>query len=158
MTGETTLEPHELLAFDLLAEDAGSRGCLGHIPALPGLCFRAETAAELERIALARIVEYARWLLAEDLADLTPDTEALVSRVRSGDTTGVHVVEMERLAGSPVWISGNPAVLFQHDRCPFNMVYKCPQFHVFPGICSASLVLFRTALPIITLFNGHYLQ
>lgn len=120
MTGETRLEPPEFPAFHLLVEDVGSQGCLGHVPALPGLCFRVEDSSELEGTALARIFEYVRWLLAEDLADITPDTEALVSRVRSGDTTGVRVVETERLAGAPVWISGNPAVLFQHDRCPLD--------------------------------------
>lgn len=120
MTGETRLEPPEFPAFHLLVEDVGSQGCLGHVPALPGLCFRVEDSSELEGTALARISEYARWLLAEDLADITPDTEALVSRVRSGDTTGVRVVETERLAGAPVWISGNPAVLFQFDLRPLG--------------------------------------
>ena len=115
MIGKATLEPYELPAFDLLVEDAGNRGCLGHIPALPGLCFRAGSVVGLERIALARISDYGRWLLAEDLADLTPDTEALVFRVRAGDLSGISVAEAEHLAGSPVWESGNPAVLFERD-------------------------------------------
>ena len=101
--------------FELLVEDAGSQGCLGHVPALPGLCFRAETVAELKKAALARIAEYACWLSAEGLADVTPETATLTRRVRMGDLSGVRAVEAERLAGSPVWESGNPAVLFQHD-------------------------------------------
>jgi hypothetical protein len=34
--------------LDLPAEDAGSQGRLGHVPALPGLRFRAATLVELE--------------------------------------------------------------------------------------------------------------
>jgi hypothetical protein len=112
----SALELQEPPAFDLLVEDAGTDGCLGHIPALPGLCFRAETAAELESKALARIAEYARWLLAEDLADLTPASDLLTRRLGTSELSGVRVVVTEHVAGAPVWESGNAAVLFDHDR------------------------------------------
>jgi len=106
--------------FNLLVEDAGSEGCLGHIPALPGLCFRARTATESEKTAPARIAEYAHWLQSEDLADLTPETEALTRRVRAGGVPGVRVVLTEHLAGARVWESGNAAVLFERDRRPLG--------------------------------------
>lgn len=106
--------------FDLLVEDVGSQGCLGHVPVLPGCCFRAKNVAGLKNVALARISEYARWLLAVDLGDLTSETATLARRVRTGDLSDIQVIEAERLAGSPVWESGNPAVLFQHDLRPLD--------------------------------------
>ena len=107
-------------AFELLVEDAGSQGCLGHIPALPGLCFRAQTVAELKNTALARIGEYAGWLSAEGLSDLTPKTVELSRRVLAEEPSGIQMVIAERLAGAPVWESGNPAVLFEHDLQPLS--------------------------------------
>jgi hypothetical protein len=106
--------------LDLLVEDAGSQGCLGHIPTLPGLCFRAETAAELQNTALARIAEYVGWLLAEGLGDLTPEVSLLTRQVQTEDLSGVRVIETECLVGSPVWESGNPAVLFESDLQPLD--------------------------------------
>ena len=109
-----------LLSFELLVEDAGIQGCLGHVPALPGLCFRAETAAELENTALARIGEYAGWLSAEGLSDLRSETATLTRRVRTGDLSDIQVIEAEHIAAAPVWESGNPAVLFEHDLQPLD--------------------------------------
>ncbi len=110
----------QLPPFDLLVEDAGALGCLGHIPALPGLCLRAETAAALKGAAPAQIAEYACWLLTEGLADLTPETETLTRLVRTGDPSAVRLVETEHVGGSPVWESGNPAVLFERDLLPLD--------------------------------------
>ena len=106
--------------LDLLVEDAGIQGCLAHIPALPGCCFRAESVAELMDTVLARIAEYAHWLLAEGLADITSETVALTRQVRIGDLSGVRVVKKEHLPGAPVWESGSPAALFEHDLQPLD--------------------------------------
>jgi len=106
--------------FDLLVEDASRAGCMGHIPALPGLCFRAATTVEVERVAPARIVDYARWLVAEDLADLEPEATALAGRVRAQDESRVRVVVAEHVAGAPVWESGNAAALFERDLHPLT--------------------------------------
>jgi len=116
----SALELQEPPAFKLLVEDAGTDGCLGHIPALPGLCFRTADVSELENTAPARIAEYARWLLTEDLGDLTPATAALTRRVRAGDLSGARVVIAERREGAPVWESGNPAVLLEYDLEPLE--------------------------------------
>ena len=116
----SVLESSQPLVLDLLVEDAGSLGCLVHIPTLPGLNFRVEEALELKSTALLRISEYAHWLLAEDLSDLTPETSLLTHLVQTGNLANLQVVETEHLAGAPVWISGNPAVLFQSDRRPLD--------------------------------------
>ena len=108
----------KLPPFDLLAEDAGSQGCLGHIPALPGLCFRAETVADAEGLAPVRICEYADWLVENGLGDLTPEVGQLTSRGRAA--ASLRIVIAEHVAGAPVWKSGNPAVLFQHDLRPLD--------------------------------------
>jgi len=99
-------------SFDLLVEDAGTQGCLGHVPALPGLCFRARNAEEAEAIASDRIAEYAAWLRAEGLADLTPGT--------AEGSSALRVVVAEHVAGAPVWESGNAAVLFRYDLRPLD--------------------------------------
>jgi len=101
-------------------EDVGSQGCLGHVPTLPGLCFRVEDSSELEGTALARISEYARWLLAKGLDDLTPETVLLTQLMQTGSLDNIQVVKTEHMAGAPVWISGNPAVLFQFDLRPLG--------------------------------------
>jgi hypothetical protein len=110
----------QLPPFDLLVEVAPSEGCFAHIPALPGLCFRASDPEEAERIALGQIANYSQWILAEDLVDLNSEADALVRRARILNFTGVRVVETERRDGSPLWISGNPAILFDHDRHPLD--------------------------------------
>jgi len=106
--------------FDLLIEDAGTRGCLGHVPALPGLCFRARNAEEAKAMASDRIAEYTLWLRAEDLADLTPETEELARCADAEDPSGGSVVVAEHVAGAPVWESGNAAVLFRYDLRPLD--------------------------------------
>jgi len=116
----SALESSQLPIFDLLVEDAGNLGCLVHIPTLPGLNFRVEDASDLKATALARISEYARWLLAEDLRDLTPEAAILTNLVRAGNLAGIRVVAAEHVAGAPVWESGNPAVLFQFDHRPLD--------------------------------------
>ncbi|MGB2982466.1 MAG: hypothetical protein WBC63_01235 [Candidatus Bipolaricaulia bacterium] len=110
MIEETT---RELPAFELLVEDAGGQGCLGHVPALPGLCFRAETVADVESLAPVRIREYADWLAGNGLGDLTPEVAQLASRGRAASS--LRIVVAEHVAGAPVWESGNAAVLFERD-------------------------------------------
>jgi len=116
----TERELNELPVFDLLVEDAGNLGCLVHIPTLPGLNFRVEGASNIENVALARIPEYAHWLLVEGLEDLTSETALLTQLVQTGNLANLQVVETEHKAGAPVWISGNAAVLFQSDRRPLG--------------------------------------
>jgi predicted RNase H-like HicB family nuclease len=106
--------------FDLLVEVAPSEGCFAHVPSLPGLCFRACDPEEARRSAPGQIAYYSQWLLAENLVDLTPEVETLVRSARFRNFTRVMVVEKERQVGSPLWISGNPAVLFDHDRNPLG--------------------------------------
>ena len=119
-------ESHQLLEINLLVEDAGRQGCLVHIPTLPGLNFRIKDALEVKEVkevkdaARARISEYARWLLAEGLGDLTPETALLTQPMQTGGLANLQVAETEHLTGAPVWISGNPAVLFQFDRHPLD--------------------------------------
>ncbi len=116
-------ESNGLRVFDLLVEDAGSLGCLVHIPALPGLNFRVEDTSELKATALEQISRYARWLLAEDLGDLTPETAVvthLTHLVQTSNLANLQVVEAEHVVGAPVWESGNPAVLFQFDHRPLD--------------------------------------
>ncbi len=110
----------QLPPFDLLVEVAPSEGCYAHIPALPGLCFRASDPEEAHRIALGQIANYSQWVLAEDLVDLNSKANALVRRVGAMNFTGVRVVETERRDGAPLWISGNPAILFDYDRHPLD--------------------------------------
>jgi hypothetical protein len=106
--------------FDLLIEDAGTEGCLGHVPTLPGLCFRARDAEEAEAIASDRIAEYAAWLRAEDMTDLSSETEEAVRCANAEGSSGLWTVAAEHVAGAPVWESGNAAVLFRSDLCPLD--------------------------------------
>ena len=114
------LESNQLFVINLLVEDAGVQGCLVHIPTLPGLSFRIENVLEVKDAARTRISEYARWLLAEDLGDLTPETAFLMQLVQTGGLAHHQLAETEHLTGATVWISGNPAVLFQFDRHPLG--------------------------------------
>jgi len=107
--------PH--VPLDLLVEDAGSQGCLGHIPALPGLCFRAKTVTEAEANAPARIEEYLAWLRSENLTDLTRET---ADAARAGGSA--RIIAAECVPGAPVWDSGNAAALFEHDLRPLDDV------------------------------------
>ncbi len=101
--------------LDFLVEVAPG-GVVGHVPRLPGLCFRAGDADQIARIALAKTREYVQWLVDEHLEDLSSLTSQLVQLVRAGHGDEIRVVERERCEGAPVWISGNPAVLFRRDR------------------------------------------
>jgi len=105
------------VSFDLLIEDAGAQGCLAHIPSLPGLCFRASHSEEAKATAPAWIAEYAAWLRAEALTDLTSETSRC-AEIESG--SGVQIVVAEHVAGAPVWESGNAAVLFERDLSPLD--------------------------------------
>jgi hypothetical protein len=84
------------------------------------LCFYAPDPEGLERLALGQIEEYAQWLMAEGLVDLNPEAAEIVRRAHIGDFSGIQVVEVERVEGAPLWISGNAAVLFDHDRQPLD--------------------------------------
>jgi len=108
------------LRFDLLVEVVPGESSFGHLPALPGLCFRAKEVSNLESVALAQIAAYARWLLAEGLVDLTPEAAAVVHRLRTDSLAAIQVIEVERREGWPLWVSGNPAVLFRHDHQPLG--------------------------------------
>jgi len=103
--------------LDLLVEDAGDLGVLGHVPALPGLCFRASGPEEVKAIAPARIAEYVAWLRSENLIDLTPET---TRRTGIEDGSDVSVVIAEQVRGAPVWESGNAAALFERDLQPLD--------------------------------------
>lgn len=113
-------ESHQPFEINLLVEDAGRQGCLVHIPTLPGLNFRIEDVLEVNDAARTRISEYARWLLAEGLGDLTPETALLTQPMQTGGLANLQVAVTEHLTGAPVWISGNPSVLFQFDRRPLG--------------------------------------
>ena len=104
------------LKVPLLLEVAPGHGCVAHMPVFPGLCFRAGDPAAVPAVASRHVVLYARWLREHDARELSPDTAELVRRLRAGSLSDLEIVETERRIGSPVWLSGNPAVLFQHDR------------------------------------------
>ncbi len=106
--------------LDLLIEIAPGGAALGHVPRLPGLCFRAGDAAQLARVAPAKVVDYLRWLVDENLADLSPLTSKLTRLVKAGYGEEIKVAERERRDGAAVWISGNPAAIFNFDRDPLT--------------------------------------
>jgi predicted RNase H-like HicB family nuclease len=103
------------VALGLLIEDAGEAGCLAHIPALPGCCFRAGTVVEAEANARAEFVEYCAWLRSEELLNLTSET---ADACRRGADVGVVISEC--IPGAPVWESGNAAALFKWDLSPLD--------------------------------------
>jgi len=106
--------------LDLLVEVARGGAALGHVPRLPGLCFRAGDATQLIRIAPSKVVEYLRWLVDENLGDLNLLAAAMTRLVRAGYGAEIQVTERERRDGAPLWISGNPAVLFDLDHRPLG--------------------------------------
>lgn len=110
----------QLPAVDLLCEIVPGDGCFGHIPALPGLCFRGEDPSELQRTSPDQIKKYIEWLIIENLSDLNPLVIGLMPHVDGSYFNSIHVVIKEIVAGSPVWISGNPAVLFNYDLHPMK--------------------------------------
>jgi hypothetical protein len=108
------------LTVDLLIEDAGAAGCLGHIPDLPGLSFRGKAAEETEAVAPARIEAYVRWVLDEGLDDLTLAVRHLTGRLRADDRLSFRIRVAEHVPGAPVWESGNAAALFERDLIPMD--------------------------------------
>jgi hypothetical protein len=108
-------DSHELV-LRLLLETVPGHGCFAHIPDLPGLCFRAADPERARTAAIDEMTRYGRWLLDQNLTGLNPEAAAVVQRLRRGPLSAVRAVEVERREGSPVWLSGNPAVLFDRDR------------------------------------------
>ena len=104
-----------VVSFLRLADVPGGAAC-GHVPSLPGLCFRAGDVEQLARVAPAKVVEYLRWLAAEQLSDLTPVVREAAALVRGGFGGEIELVKREAVAGAPLWLSGEPAALFQSDR------------------------------------------
>jgi hypothetical protein len=100
----------------LLVEVAPGGAACGHVPSLPGLCFRAGDREQLTRIAPGKVVEYLRWLAAEQLSDLTPAVREASALVRAGFGSEIELATREDVAGAPLWLSGEPAALFQSDR------------------------------------------
>jgi hypothetical protein len=101
-------------------EDAGERGCLGHVPELPGLSLRAKDPDELKAQAAARVREYARWLCDERLADVARAlAEGALRQVAEGSVAAEARIA-EHVPGAPVWESGNAAVLFERDLRPLD--------------------------------------
>lgn len=114
--------PSQLPTLDLLCEVVSGDGCFGHIPALPGLCFRGEDIFELESKAPEEIKKYVEWLIAEGISDLNPTISELAACVNESSLKSITIINKESLEGSPVWISGNPAVLFDYDLHPLDDV------------------------------------
>jgi hypothetical protein len=104
----------------LLIEVAPDGTCLGHIPSLPGLCFKADNSHTLHSVAVDKVAEYARWLIYEGLYDFNPLAAKMIHHVRNGRQASIQVIETERRDGTPLWISGNPAVLFEADNRALN--------------------------------------
>jgi len=114
MTESANGVPEDITVLDLSIEDAGEAGCLGHVPELPGLCFRALSPSAVERAAAAQIREYLDWLNSQGLTDLTPTIGRLTR------SSGFRIPTTEHVAGAPVWESGNPAVLLDRDLRPLD--------------------------------------
>ena len=104
------------VSFDLLVEVAPNGACLGHIPSLPGLSFRAEDTSQLLGVASGKVVDYARWLVEQNLSDLNARASDVVRLVCSGRESEIQIIERERKEGARPWVSGNPAALFRSDR------------------------------------------
>ena len=104
------------VVLDLYVEVATGGACMGHIPALPGFCFRSENTEEIPHRAPDRLAEYVKWLAGRGLVDLTTATRDLAVVFSATGVDAVDLRERERLAGAPVWESGNAAVLFSVDR------------------------------------------
>ena len=106
--------------LELYIEIAPGESCFGHIPALPGLCFRAAAPPELEQRTPVYLHDYINWLIIEKLADLNTLVAILAGWSSSADIYQAPVVLKEIKHGSPVWISGNPAALFTFDLYPLD--------------------------------------
>jgi hypothetical protein len=83
---------------------------LVHAPSLPGFSVKVTRGSSRERRIRAGLTAYGRWLAAHDLA-----TADFVAALR-----GIEWLEVETVAGAPVWISGNAAALFSIDRRPLS--------------------------------------
>jgi hypothetical protein len=103
-------------ALELLIEVTPDEACFGHIPALPGLCFKADNPDELYQKASNEVLKYLGWLIQEGILNTIPAATKLAKRIHSGSETDIQLVEKERAKGAPLWISGNPAVLFEADK------------------------------------------
>jgi hypothetical protein len=106
----------EPLALDLYVEVAPGGACMGHVPSLPGLCFRANSVSELLTVAPTQVSEYGEWLTERSLDDLTPQTRRFTTTMPRENADGIRLRERECLTGAPVWESGNPAALFSIDH------------------------------------------
>jgi hypothetical protein len=109
-------------ALRLLLEVVPGHGGLAHIPELPGLCFRIDDLATVQSTAFAEVARYAGWLRDQGAPSLSPVADDLARRSRKSGVSSVEILEMERRTGAPVWLSGNPAALFEHDRKPMSDV------------------------------------
>ncbi len=110
----------QLPPLELFIETAPGEGCFGHIPSLPGLCFRASDPAQLDQRCAEYIHNYIDWLIIEQLADLNPTVARWVSQASSAGFGSFHVIIKETKPGAPVWISGNAAALFNCDLEPLD--------------------------------------
>lgn len=110
----------QLPPLELFIETAPGEGCFGHIPALPGLCFRAVDPAGLDQRSTEYIHNYINWLINESLTDLNPTVARLAGQASSAELRSCRVIVIEAKQGSPVWISGNPAALFDYDLHPLD--------------------------------------
>lgn len=106
----------EDLVLDLYVEVAPSGAAMGHIPALPGLNFRAASAEEIIPQGLEAVNAYVEWIATRRLTALTPEAQAVFEAISSESLRRVGLRERERVAGAPVWESGNAAALFHIDR------------------------------------------
>jgi hypothetical protein len=110
----------KLPLLDLLVEIAPGEGCFGHIPSLPGLCYRANDKRALVGTASNQIRKYIEWMIRENLANLNPVIASLSERVSLIPSLYINLVEREIREGAPLWVSGNPAVLFDYDLHPMD--------------------------------------
>lgn len=112
-TGDRRREP---LVLDLYVEVAPGGACMGHIPSLPGLSFRADHVDALLRNGLEAFATYGEWLTRRGPDDLALETNRLLAALSEGGAEGIRLRERERVAGAPVWESGNAAALFFVDH------------------------------------------
>ena len=104
------------LVLDLYVEVAPGGACMGHIPALPGFCFRSESTEKIASRALEGLARYGKWLEERELIDLTVAARDVVEVLSTDGVDAVALRERERIAGAPVWESGNAAALFSVDH------------------------------------------
>lgn len=112
--------PLEMPLLELLTEVAPGAGSFGHIPALPGLCFRADNPESAKQEALSQIAKYAEWQMGKNIVFPNPTVATLVHLVLAERFESIKLIETEQRTGSPLWISGNPAALFDYDLRPLD--------------------------------------